>query len=79
MKANVVLDMRSRPSSSRTASSLRRRIVHAIRSRAEGVARYRLRYASHELSQQLLEHIERQDPATAREIRKLFGLSGRDG
>jgi hypothetical protein len=59
-----------------TASSLRRSIVRAVCAAAERVARYRLRYSPHELSQPLLEHIERQDPATAREIRKLFGLTG---
>lgn len=75
MEVNVVLDARARAAPGRTsAASLRRWILRAIRTGAERVARYRLRYSSHELSQQLLEHIERQDPVTAREIRKLFGL-----
>ncbi len=79
MKASVVLDTRPRASSGRsTASSLSRWMMHAMRAGAERIAHYRLRYSSHELNQQLLEHIERQDPATAREIRKLFGLQGRD-
>jgi hypothetical protein len=51
-------------------------MMHAMRAGAERVARYRLRYSPRELSQPLLEHIERQDSATARKIRKLFGLTG---
>ena len=56
----------------RAASHLRRSILRAIRTGAERAARNQLRHSSHELSQQLLERIERQDPALAREIRKLF-------